>query len=64
METVYREQTADRQLEKNKKLMTIGLAALCTAFVAILGKAWLDGSFDSVETFQKYVAGLDRKSVV
>ena len=57
METVYREQTADRQLEKNKKLMTIGLAALCTAFVAILGKAWLDGSFDSVETFQKYVAG-------
>ena len=57
MQTVYREQTADRQLEKNKKLMTIGLAALCTAFVAILGKAWLDGSFDSVETFQKYVAG-------
>ena len=57
METVYRQQTIDRQIEKNKKLMTIGLAALCTAFVAILGKAWLDGSFDSVETFQKYVAG-------
>lgn len=57
METVYRQQTIDRQIEKNKKLMTIGLAALCGAFVVILAKAWLDGQFDSVETFQKYVAG-------
>ncbi len=57
METVYRQQTIDRQIEKNKKLMTIGLAALCGAFVIILAKAWLDGRFDSVETFQKYVAG-------
>lgn len=57
METVYRQQTIDRQIEKNKKLMTIGLAALCGAFVVILAKAWLDGRFDSVETFQKYVAG-------
>ena len=57
METVYRQQTIDRQIEKNKKIMTIGLAALCGAFVVILAKAWLDGRFDSVETFQKYVAG-------
>ena len=57
METVYRQQTIDRQIEKNKKLMTIGLAALCGAFVVILAKAYLDGRFDSVETFQKYVAG-------
>lgn len=57
METVYRQQTIDRQIEKNKKLMTIGLAALCCAFVVILAKAWLDGRFDSVDTFQKYVAG-------
>ena len=57
METVYRQQTIDRQIEKNKKLMTIGLAALCGAFVVILAKAWLDGRFDSVKTFQKYVAG-------
>ena len=57
METVYRQQTIDRQIEKNKKLMTIGLAALCGAFVVILAKSWLDGRFDSVETFQKYVAG-------
>lgn len=57
METVYRQQTIDKQIEKNKKLMTIGLAALCGAFVVILAKAWLDGRFDSVETFQKYVAG-------
>ena len=57
METVYRQQTIDRQIEKNKKLMTIGLAALCGACVVILAKAWLDGRFDSVETFQKYVAG-------
>ena len=57
METVYRQQTIDRQIEKNKKLMTIGLAALCGSFVVILAKAWLYGRFDSVETFQKYVAG-------
>lgn len=57
METVYRQQTIERQIEKNKKLMTIGLAALCGAFVVILAKAYLDGRFDSVETFQKYVAG-------
>ena len=47
----------DKQIEKNKKLMTRGLAALCGAFVVILAKAYLDGRFDSVETFQKYVAG-------
>ncbi len=57
METIYRQQTIDRQIDKNKKLMTIGLAALCGAFVVILAKAYLDGQFDSVETFQKYVAG-------
>lgn len=57
METVYRQQTIDKQIEKNKKLMTIGLAALCGAFVVILAKAYLDGRFDSVETFRKYVAG-------
>ncbi len=57
METVYRQQTIDKQIEKNKKLMTIGLAALSGAFVVILAKAYLDGRFDSVETFQKYVAG-------
>ena len=48
METVYRQQTIDRQIEKNKKLMTIGLAALCGAFVVILAKAWLEDD-DAVE---------------
>lgn len=57
MDTVYRSQTIERQFDRNKKLMTIGLGALCLAFVAILGKAYLDGQFDSVDTFQKYVAG-------
>ncbi len=57
METVYRQQTIDRQIEKNKKLVTIGLGAICVAFVIVLGKAYLDGQFHSVETFQKYVAG-------
>lgn len=57
METVYRQQTIDKQIERNKKLMTIGLAALCGAFVVIPANAWLDGQFDSVETFRRYVAG-------
>lgn len=57
MEIVCREQTIDKQTEKYKKLATVGLAAACTAFAAVLLKAWSDGSFDSVDTFQKYVAG-------
>lgn len=57
METVYRQQTVEKQIEKNKRLMTMGLAAIFVAFMAILGKAWLDGQFDSMETFRKYVAG-------
>lgn len=57
METVYRQQTVEKQIEKNKRLMTIGLAAIFVAFMAILGKAWLDGQFDSMETFREYVAG-------
>lgn len=57
METVYKQQTIEKQIERNKKLMTIGLGAIFLAFMAVLGKAWLDGQFDSVETFQKYVAG-------
>lgn len=50
--------TIERQTEKWKKGATFGLTALCAAFVLILGKAYLDGSFDSVESFQKYMAGL------
>lgn len=57
METIYRQQTIDRQIEKNKKLVTIGLGSICLAFVIVLGKAYLDGQFNSLETFQKYVAG-------
>ena len=51
------QQTLDRQTEKYKKLVTIGLMAMCAAFMIILLKAYLDGEFDSVDTFQKYVAG-------
>lgn len=57
MEIVCREQTIDKQTEKFKKLATVGLTAACMAFAAVLLKAWSDGSFDSVDTFQKYVAG-------
>lgn len=57
MEIVCREQTIDKQTEKFKKLATVALTAACTAFAAVLLKAWSDGSFDSVDTFQKYVAG-------
>ena len=51
------QQTLDRQTEKYKKLVTIGLLAMCAAFMIVLLKAYLDGEFDSVDTFQKYVAG-------
>ncbi len=57
MEIVCREQTSDKQTEKYKKLATLGLMAACLAFVAVLLKAYMDGRFDSVDTFQKYVAG-------
>lgn len=57
MEIVCREQKVDKQTEKYKKLATVGLTAACAAFAVILLKAWSDGSFDSVDTFQKYVAG-------
>ena len=42
---------------KYKKLASVGLAAAFMAFAVVLLKAWLDGNFDSVDTFQKYVAG-------
>lgn len=51
------EQAADKQMEKYKNIVTVGLVALCAAFVVFLLKAYLDGKFDSVETFQQYVAG-------
>ena len=35
----------------------MALAALCVAFAAVLLKAYFDGKFNSVETFQQYVAG-------
>ena len=57
MEIACREQTIDKQPEKYKKLASVGLAAAFMAFAAVLLKAWLDGNFDSVDTFQKYVAG-------
>lgn len=50
-------QVADKQMEKYKKIITVGLMALCVGFVIILLKAYLDGKFDSVETFRQYVAG-------
>ena len=57
MEIACREQTIDKQPEKYKKLASVGLAAAFMAFAVVLLKAWLDGNFDSVDTFQKYVAG-------
>ena len=57
MEIVCREQTIGKQTEKYKKLATVGLTAACMAFAAVLLKAYIDGDFDSVDTFQKYVAG-------
>ena len=57
MDIACREQTISKQTEKYKKLATIGLTAACMAFAAILLKAYMDGNFDSVDTFQKYVTG-------
>lgn len=57
MEIACREQTISKQTEKYKKLATIGLTAACMAFAAVLLKAYMDGNFDSVDTFQKYVTG-------
>lgn len=51
------EHATDKRMEKYKNLVTVGLVALCAAFVVVLLKAYLDGKFDSVETFQQYVAG-------
>lgn len=49
--------SAAGKLEKWKKPLTIGFTAACVLFAAVLLKAYLDGRFDSVETFQQYVAG-------
>ena len=57
MDIACREQTNSKQTEKYKKLATIGLTAACMAFAAVLLKAYMDGNFDSVDTFQKYVTG-------
>ena len=57
MDIACREQTISKQTEKYKKLATIGLTAACMAFAAVLLKAYMDGNFDSVDTFQKYVTG-------
>ena len=57
MDIACREQTISKQTEKYKKLATIGLTAACMAFAADLLKAYMDGNFDSVDTFQKYVTG-------
>lgn len=46
-----------RAAEKWKKLITVGITAACVLFAAALFGAYLDGRFDSVETFQQYVAG-------
>lgn len=58
MEAVCSNIPVEKQTEKWKKWATVILAALCAAFVAVLVKAYLDGEFASVETFQKYMAGL------
>lgn len=50
-------QAIEYRTEKCKKIVTAALAVLCAAFVGVLVKAYFDGQFDSVETFQQYVAG-------
>ncbi len=45
------------QTEKYKKWVTAGVLVLCLVFTAFLGKAYFDGKFDSVDSFQKYMAG-------
>lgn len=45
------------QAEKYKKWVTAGVLALCLLFTVFLCKAYFDGEFDSVDTFQKYMAG-------
>ena len=57
MDIACREQTISKQTEKYKKLATIGLTEAFMAFAAVLLKAYMDGNFDSVDTFQKYVTG-------
>ena len=56
-ENVKEKSAVDKRTEKYKKLVTMALAALCVAFVAVLLKAYFDGKFNSVETFRQYVAG-------
>lgn len=50
-------QTLEGQAEKYKKWVTAGVLALCLLFIAILCKAYFDGKFNSVDSFQKYMAG-------
>lgn len=50
-------EVAEGRTEKYKKVITMGLAALCVVFAGVLLKAYFDGKFDSVETFQQYVQG-------
>lgn len=45
------------QAEKYKKWVTAGVLALCLLFTVFLCKAYFDGKFNSVDTFQKYMAG-------
>ena len=40
---------------KWKRIATVLLIALCVLLVAVFGKAYVDGKFDSVETLQEYI---------
>ena len=57
MDTIVRQAAIEKQTEKWKKGAAFGLTGLCIIFAAVLVKAYLDGCFDTVDTFQKYMAG-------
>ena len=40
-----------------KKILTVGFLIFCTVLLVVLGKAYLDGKFHSVETLQQYIRG-------
>ena len=40
-----------------KKILTVLVAVFCFLIVGVIVKAYLDGEFESVETFQAYIRG-------
>ena len=42
---------------KGKKALTVSVIMFCIFVFVVIGKAYLDGKFESVETLQEYIKG-------